>query len=75
MRHYCHANRLSGCMVEIEPELFMCRRHWYMLPKWMRDAIWCAYQPGRERRRVRPNKEYLQITDRAERYIAEQTIQ
>lgn len=43
MAHHCHA---SGCKVSTRPEMFMCRKHWYMLPKRMRDRIWAAYRHG-----------------------------
>lgn len=26
----------------------MCRRHWYMVPQNLRDAIWVTYRPGQE---------------------------
>jgi hypothetical protein len=26
--------------------MFMCKRHWFALPKAMRDAIWRTYRPG-----------------------------
>jgi hypothetical protein len=26
--------------------MFMCRRHWFSLPKSMRDAVWRAYRHG-----------------------------
>lgn len=43
MPHTCHA---TDCDVKVAPQMFMCRRHWYMLPKAMRDAIWRTYRPG-----------------------------
>ena len=24
----------------------MCRRHWFMVPRELRDAVWWAYVPG-----------------------------
>lgn len=26
--------------------MFMCRRHWFTLPKSLRDRIWDTYRPG-----------------------------
>jgi hypothetical protein len=43
MAHHCHA---TGCTVTTRPEMFMCRRHWFMLPKPMRDEIWRTYRQG-----------------------------
>lgn len=44
--HTCHA---IGCTTRTSPRLFMCPRHWAMVPKAMQDAIWAAYTPGQER--------------------------
>ena len=43
MSHTCHA---TGCKVVTKPEMFMCRKHWFSLPKRMRDAIWATYRAG-----------------------------
>jgi hypothetical protein len=43
--HHCHAR---GCEVRVPPKMFMCKRHWFTLPKPMRDAIWATYVPGQE---------------------------
>ena len=41
--HHCHAR---GCMVATRPEMLMCRRHWFMVPKPLRDRVWATYRPG-----------------------------
>lgn len=43
MPHTCHA---TGCTKAIPPEMFMCKKHWFMLPKRIRDRIWQTYRPG-----------------------------
>lgn len=43
MAHHCHA---TGCQVTVPPTMFMCRWHWYQLPKAMRDRVWQTYRPG-----------------------------
>lgn len=43
MSHHCHA---TGCTARVPPEMFMCRRHWFMLPKLMRDDVWRTYRAG-----------------------------
>ncbi len=43
MSHHCHA---TDCKTNVPPEMFMCRKHWFSLPKAMRDAIWRTYRPG-----------------------------
>lgn len=42
-QHHCHARR---CTVPVPPEMLMCRRHWFMVPKKLRDAVWATYRPG-----------------------------
>ena len=44
-RHTCHA---TGCRTTVPPKMFACRRHWFTLPKALRDAIWRTYRPGQE---------------------------
>lgn len=53
--HLCHAR---GCEAPVPPRMFMCRRHWFMVPKAMRDAIWATYVSGQERRKD-PSDAYL----------------
>lgn len=67
-QHHCHA---PGCEVAVPPKMFMCKRHWFALPREMRDRIWATYVPGQERREVSPTPEYLEVAERAQRFIAE----
>lgn len=55
MKHTCHAKR---CTVSVPPKMFMCKRHWYMVPRDLRAAIWATYVPGQEIRKD-PTSEYL----------------
>ena len=66
MPHVCHAR---GCNVQVPPKMFMCRRHWFTLPKSMRDAIWREYQPGQEQRKVAPTSTYYDVTDQAIKWL------
>src|SRR5581483_6888504 len=45
--HTCHA---MACDAHVPPKMFMCKRHWYMLPKVMRNAVWEEYVFGQEDR-------------------------
>jgi hypothetical protein len=49
--------------------MFMCRPHWFSLPKSMRDAIWDAYRPGQEIRKD-PSREYLHVARAAINWLA-----
>lgn len=43
MPHTCHA---TLCEVRVPPTMFMCKRHWFSLPKNIRDRIWSTYRVG-----------------------------
>ena len=43
MAHSCHA---TDCTTPVPPEMWGCRRHWFMVPKPIRDRIWSAYRAG-----------------------------
>lgn len=43
MSHHCHA---TACKVEVLPQMWGCRRHWFMVPKPVRDRIWRFYRVG-----------------------------
>lgn len=41
--HHCHARR---CTVLVPPKMLMCPRHWFMVPKPLRDRVWATYRAG-----------------------------
>jgi len=53
--HLCHAKR---CRTKVPPAMLMCKRHWYMVPKPLRDSVWSTYVPGQEMTKT-PTQEYL----------------
>jgi hypothetical protein len=57
MSHKCHAH---DCNVQVPPSMFMCRPHWFSLPKPVRDAIWREYRPGQEDDKE-PSVRYLAV--------------
>ena len=63
--HTCH---WPGCEREVPPKMWGCRRHWYMLPKRLRDKIWAAYVPGQEITKT-PSAEYVKVAREAQRWI------
>lgn len=65
--HYCHA---TDCSVRVPPAMFMCRRHWRMVPPKMRAKIWKHYVPGQETR-MDPSDKYLKWATRAVQAVAE----
>lgn len=63
--HICH---WPGCRKQVPPAQWGCKRHWFMLPQNLRDAIWAAYRPGQERN-LTPSKFYLDTAHRVEKWI------
>ena len=43
MAHTCHA---TDCETHVPPEMFMCKKHWFSLPKRMQARIWQTYREG-----------------------------
>lgn len=64
--HTCHA---LNCGQHVPPRMHMCKRHWYMVPKRLRDGLWDAYRPGQERR-MDPSPEYLLAAARCVHAVA-----
>lgn len=65
MAHTCH---WRNCKTEVPPHMWGCRRHWFMLPKKLRDKIWATYRKGQEVTKT-PSKEYLEAADRVQEWI------
>lgn len=61
MKHTCHA---TNCKIEVPPAMFMCKRHWFMVPKKLRDEVWETYVPGQEITK-NPSGEYIDVAHRA----------
>lgn len=66
--HTCH---WPGCGKQVPPAMWGCSRHWFMLPKRLRDAIWKAYKPGQENLNPVPSQEYLKVAADVRRHIEE----
>lgn len=65
--HTCHALR---CKTTVPPKMFMCAKHWRMVPRPMQDAVWTHYVRGQELRKD-PTDAYLKVTREARLYVAE----
>ena len=65
--HTCH---WPGCKQQVPPARWGCPRHWFMLPKPIRDLIWRTYRPGQEET-LTPSAAYLEATQKAEDWIRE----
>lgn len=65
--HHCH---WPGCKEQVPPALWGCRKHWYRLPKHLRDRIWETFRPGQEKN-MTPSKEYLKVAQEVQEWIKE----
>lgn len=65
--HHCH---WPGCTELCKPAYWGCRRHWFRLPKHLRDRIWATYRPGQERDKC-PSDEYIQAAQAVQEWIAQ----
>lgn len=64
--HVCH---WPGCGATVPPAIFMCRPHWYALPKALRNRIWATYRRGQEQD-MRPSAEYIEVAREVQDWIA-----
>jgi hypothetical protein len=41
--HQCPA---TGCTVQVPTNRLFCPRHWFSVPKALRDKVWASYRAG-----------------------------
>lgn len=51
VNHRCHN---KACGAPCRPKHLLCKACWFRVPQALRAAVWAAYQPGQEERKVRP---------------------
>lgn len=66
-KHTCHAR---GCNTPVPPRLFMCLRHWKMVPELLKRRLLACYVPGQEVRKD-PTDAYLRVAMEALDAVAE----
>ena len=64
--HHCHA---TDCQTKVPPKMFMCKRHWFSLPRKMRMLIWASYRAG-QCDDWRPSAAYCRIARECVTFIA-----
>lgn len=69
--HKCH---WPGCEQFVPPAKWGCSKHWFALPKEIRDEIWRTYRPGQEND-LRPSTNYVTAARRAREWICSQAQQ
>lgn len=67
MRHECH---WPTCRTPVPPAMWGCKKHWFALPKRLRDRIWATYRPGQEIDK-NPSDAYCEAAMEVQRWIKE----
>lgn len=65
-KHTCHWPR---CEVVVPPAMWGCKKHWFTIPKRLRDKIWKTYVPGQEITKT-PSAEYVQAAVEVREWIS-----
>lgn len=65
--HHCHA---MGCDAKVKPEMLMCKKHWFFVPKVVRDRVWATYRDGQCDGSPMPSEEWHKAADAAIREVA-----
>lgn len=68
--HHCH---WTGCTEQVPPAMWGCKRHWFKLPKTLRDRVWRFYKAGQEID-MTPSEDYLRVADDVQRWIADHGV-
>jgi hypothetical protein len=45
-RPTAHVCPVGGCRESVRADRLMCRPHWYLVPRPLRDAVWAAWRSG-----------------------------
>lgn len=43
---YGHSCEAEDCAKIVPSAMLMCKRHWFMVPKDLRDRVWAGYHRG-----------------------------
>lgn len=68
--HECH---WPGCNKQVPPAMWGCAKHWFMLPKVLRNKILATYRPGQERD-LAPSESYVAAAQEAQIWIRNKLI-
>ncbi len=55
--HECH---WPTCNIAVSPKMWGCKKHWFKLPKSLRNKIWATYVPGQEVTKT-PSRLYIRV--------------
>jgi hypothetical protein len=69
-QHHCH---WPGCDADVPPAKWGCSKHWFTLPKPLRDRVWAAYVPGQEVTAT-ASAQYVVVAREVQDWIAQQEL-
>lgn len=69
MKHICH---FPTCRTSVPPAMWGCKKHWFKLPKRLRDKVWATYRPGQEITKD-PSPAYLKVADEVQEWCRNST--
>ena len=69
MTHTCHAR---NCETSIPRTKLMCRMHWFMVPKRLREMVWREYRAGQCDLQPPPSDEWHKAANAAIASVATQ---
>ena len=55
--HECH---WPTCKESVDPSMWGCKKHWFKLPKRLRDRVWATYRAGQEVTKT-PSAAYMKV--------------
>lgn len=64
--HHCHA---TDCKTTVPPEMFMCKKHWNIIPEKLQRDIWMNYRHG-QCDDMNPSREYCLIAKICVEFVA-----
>lgn len=65
--HHCH---WPGCNKRVPAAVWGCKRHWFLLPRVLRNRIWDTFRPGQEVSKT-PSAEYVAAAKEVRAWITE----
>lgn len=68
LKHRCH---WPTGTIETPPRMWGCKRHWFRLPKILRDKVWATYRPGQEITKD-PSRAYIEVIKEVEAFAKQE---
>lgn len=67
--HACHWP--SGCTTQVKPNMWGCSKHWFLLPRHLRNKVYATYRPGQEIDNRSPSMQYIRVLEEIRVWVKE----